>query len=57
VLHRQFSSSTVHAPLFIIGPAVEIAFVSASATFYYTSETTSRPIARMSGRAPPLNQA
>jgi len=56
VLHRQFSSSTVHAPLFIVGPFIEIAVVSAPATFYYTSVTTSRPIARMSGRAPP-NQA
>jgi hypothetical protein len=56
VLHRQFSSSTVHTPLFIVGPSIEIAFVSAPATFYYTSATTSRPIARMSGRDPP-NQA
>ena len=57
VLHRQFSSSTVHAPLFIVGPSTQTAFVSAPTAFYYSSLTTSRPIARLSGRAPPQAQA
>ena len=53
VLHRQFSTSTIHAPLFIAGPSTQIAFVSAPTVFYYSGLTTSRPIARLSGRAPP----
>ena len=56
-LHRQFSSSTVHTPFFIIGPSTQINFVSAPTDFYYSCLTTSRPIARLSGRAPPLRQA
>src|SRR5258708_872700 len=57
VLHRQFSSSTVHAPHFIVGPSTQIAFVSEPTFFYYSGLTTSRPIARLSGRAPPLRLA
>lgn len=54
VLHRQFSSSTVHTPLFTAGLSTQIVFVPVPAAFYYSSPTTSRPIARLSGRAPPL---
>jgi hypothetical protein len=48
VLHRQFSSSTVHAPLVIVGPSTQIAPASAPTVFYYS---------RLSGRAPPQAQA
>ncbi|MFM9904630.1 MAG: hypothetical protein ACKVQJ_08685 [Pyrinomonadaceae bacterium] len=57
VLHRQFSSSTVHTPLFIAGPPEQIAQVSAPAVFYRLNLTISHPIARMSGRAPPLRRS
>jgi hypothetical protein len=54
--HRQFSSSTVHTPLFIVGHSAQVAFAPAPTNFYYTSLTVSRPITRLSGRAPPLRQ-
>jgi len=56
VLHRQFSSSTVYTPLFIAGPSTQIARVSAPAVFYRANTTASSPIARLSGRAPPVDQ-
>ena len=55
VLHRQFSNSTVHTPFFVAGPSAKIAFFSAPVGFYYSGLATSRPIARLSGRAPPLH--
>ncbi|MEP6787303.1 MAG: hypothetical protein ABJB40_02650 [Acidobacteriota bacterium] len=56
VLHRQFSSSTVHTPFFVADPSTQIAGVSAPTIFYRTHTRISRPIARLSGRAPPLSQ-
>jgi hypothetical protein len=41
----------IHAPLFIAKPSNQIALVSATTVLYHYS-----PIARLSGRAPPLNK-
>ena len=57
VLHRQFSSSIVHAPVFIAGPSAQLIEVSTPAVFYRSSTIVSRPIIRLSGRAPPLRLA
>ena len=53
VLHRQFSNTTIHTPLFIAGPAEQIAEASVQIDFHYSGLTNSRPLARLSGRAPP----
>src|SRR5664279_6155791 len=55
VLHRQFSSSIVHAPVFLVGPSTDIAVVSAPTIFTYTGAVISRPTTRLSGRAPPVH--
>jgi len=57
VLHRQFSGSIVHAPAFLAAPFSEIAFISTPTIFSYSGAVISRPIARQSGRAPPLHFA
>lgn len=56
VLHQQFSSSTVYAPLFIAGPSTQITRVSAPAAFHRSNPSVSSPIARLSGRAPPIDR-
>jgi hypothetical protein len=57
VLHRQFFSSIVNAPHFIVKASAQIARVSATTVFYRSSTVVSNPIARLSGRAPPLRRA
>ncbi len=57
VLHRQFSNSVVHTPLFIAGPAAEIADAAAPAAFSYSGIAVSRPTSRPSGRAPPFHRS
>lgn len=56
LLHRQFSNSTIHAPFFLAKSYTQAAFVLAPTFFYYSSPIVSRPIARLSGRAPPVNR-
>jgi hypothetical protein len=56
VLHRQFSNSIIHTPLFIAGPSAEIASAAAPAVFSYSGITASRPTSRLSGRAPPFHR-
>ena len=53
VLHRQFLSTTVHTPVFVIGPSSELELAPAPVAFHYSSAFLSPPIARQSGRAPP----
>jgi len=57
VLHRQFSGSTVNGPLFIAGLSDPIALFTTPTFDYHLISIISRPIARLSGRAPPLCQA
>lgn len=57
VLHRQFSSSTFESPGFVVGARADIALVSTPGVFYYRGLSTSRPLARLAGRAPPRIQA
>jgi hypothetical protein len=56
VLHLQFSNGTVHAPLFVVKSYAEVAFATAPTFFYRPSSIASRPIGRLSGRAPPVNR-
>jgi hypothetical protein len=53
VLHRQFSSSTVHTPVFLLGTVTEIVSVPTPVIFYHSDPTRSRPLTRLRGRAPP----
>jgi len=53
LLHRQFSSSTVHTPVFLLGTSTEIVSVSAPAVFYISDPKETRPPSRLRGRAPP----
>ena len=57
VLHRQFSGSIVHTPFFIAELSTESALVFIPAIFHHSVTFLSGPIARHSGRAPPLCQA
>lgn len=54
VLHRQFSHGTVHTPSLIVGTFAHTGSLSLPADFYYLNRSLSCPIARHSGRAPPL---
>jgi hypothetical protein len=56
VLHRQFFSSVVHEPLFIVGPKTPVALARASTISYRSIPIVSGPVARLSGRAPPARQ-
>jgi hypothetical protein len=53
VLHRDFSSSTVSTPVFVVGTVGPIASLSAPVLFHYSNTTKSRPLTLQSGRAPP----
>ena len=46
---QQLFNGIVHAPLFIVTPSTQTAFVSTLPVLYFSS-----PITRSSGRAPPL---
>jgi hypothetical protein len=56
LLHKQFSSIVVQTPVFSVKPSAQVVFVSEPTFFYYSSPIVSRPIARLSGRAPPVNR-
>lgn len=56
-LHRDFSSSTVHASVFLVGPSSPITTFNEPPVFYYSVITSSRPLIQLSGRAPPLRLA
>lgn len=56
-LHGDFSSGTLHKPIFLINPSVEIALISSHTAFYSRDLAYSRPLSRLSGRAPPLRLA
>jgi hypothetical protein len=56
VLHLQFSNGTVHTPLFVVRSYAEVAFATAPTFFYRSTSIASRPIGRLSGRAPPVNR-
>ena len=57
VLHRQFSKSIVQSPFFVVGLPASVEAVTSSKTFSNSISFLSCPIARHSGRAPPLCQA
>ncbi|MEP6848413.1 MAG: hypothetical protein ABI999_06125 [Acidobacteriota bacterium] len=54
LFHQQLFSSTVSEPVFIAKPAISIQPATAEAVFRYADPVTSAPIARLSGRAPPV---
>jgi hypothetical protein len=55
VLHQQLFNSIVNTPLFIDKPSTQVAFVPTPTVHYHSGPIAFRPIARLSGRAPPLN--
>ncbi|MEP7075039.1 MAG: hypothetical protein ABI878_04445 [Acidobacteriota bacterium] len=54
LFHQQLFSSTVSEPVFISKPAVPILPAPSEAVFPYSDPVASTPIARLSGRAPPV---
>jgi hypothetical protein len=56
LLHQQLSNSIVPAPPSIGSFSTQAASNSAPMVFYYSNPIASRPIARLSGRAPPFNK-
>jgi len=53
ILHRQFSSSTLNSPIFLVGASAGMASGSAPTVYYKSISITSRPLTRLRGRAPP----
>ena len=54
VLHQQLFNTVVPGPGLIAKPSILVSFVSEQTVFFYSSQFASSPIARLSGRAPPL---
>jgi hypothetical protein len=54
LFHQNLSNSTVPISLFVAKPALQAGLASTSAILSYSDPFASTPIARLSGRAPPL---
>lgn len=53
LFHQQLFNSFVHSPFFVGQPSVPSVGTSEQNLLHYSSTIVSRPIARLSGRAPP----
>ena len=54
LFHQQLFNSIVHGPVFVVKPSAEVVFASTPAVYYHSNPISSSPIARLSGRAPPV---
>jgi|KBSSwiStaDraftv2_1062776.scaffolds.fasta_scaffold70516_5 hypothetical protein len=54
LFHQNLSNSTVPNSLFVAKPALQADLASTPAILSYSDQFASTPIARLSGRAPPL---
>jgi hypothetical protein len=56
LLHQQLFNSIVQPLVFIVKPSAPAPFISTLSVLYHSSPTSSGPIPRLSGRAPPFDR-
>jgi hypothetical protein len=55
LFHQELFNSIVQSPIFIVQDSRQVAFISEPPILYHSAPIASGPIARLSGRAPPLD--